>query len=76
MCDDIASISLCGVDSIKTNAIINSKIGTSKCVKIHIGKNYENCYDLKVLEPVMKVYLSDVVCNSGKNAQNIAYKLA
>ena len=84
MVDDIASISLCGIDSIKMNAIINSKIdskklefGPSKCYNIHVGKKVENCCDLKVQGKVMKrkeseVYLGDIICSSGTNDKNIA----
>ena len=42
--DDIASISKCGVDSIITNSVINTKIqakklrfGAAKCHQLHIG---------------------------------------
>ena len=87
MVDDIASISLCGIDSIKMNAIINSKIdskklefGPSKCYNIHVGKKVENCCDLKVQGKVMKrkeseVYLGDIICSSGTNDKNIAKKV-
>ena len=87
MCDDIASISLCGIDSIKTNAIINAKIeskklefGASKCYNIHVGKNEERCCELKVHDSAMKkkdseVYLGDVVCSSGRNDKNIAFRV-
>ena len=61
MCNDIASISLCGVDSIKTNAILDLKIesmklrfGTNKCFNIHIVKSQEKCCDLKVHGTLMK----------------------
>ena len=86
MCDDVASISLCGVDSIKTNAIINAKIeskklefGPSKCFNIHVGKQPEKCCSLKVHDSVMvkkdsEVYLGDVICSSGKNEKNILSK--
>ena len=87
MCDDIASISLCGIDSLKTNAIINAKIeskmmefGASKCYNIHVGKKEERCCELKVHDSVMKkkdseVYLGDVVCSSGRNDKNIAFRV-
>ena len=45
MIDDLASFSLCGTNSIISNAIINAKIackklefGSSKCFNMHIGK--------------------------------------
>ena len=86
MCDDIASISRCGIDSIKTNAIINSKIeskklefGPNKCYNIHVGSNLDNWCNLKVHSSKMvqkdsEVYLGDVICNSGKNEKNITKK--
>ena len=86
MCDDVASISLCGVESIKTNAIINAKIeskklefGPTKCFNIHVGKKTEDCCSLKVhnLDMIRKdseVYLGDVICSSGTNHKNISNK--
>ena len=86
MCDDIASISKCGIDSIKTNAIINAKIeskklefGPNKFYNIHVGKNENLCCNLKVHNSTMKkkdyeTYLGDIICSSGKNEKNIANK--
>ena len=86
MCDDVASISRCGIDSIKTNAIINAKIeskklefGPTKCFQIHVGKNVKACCSLKVHEAEMtrkesEVYLGDTICSSGKNEKNIQNK--
>ena len=83
MCDDVASIAKCGIDSIKTNAIINAKIESkklefshSKCLNIHVGKNAEECCSKKVHNSIMKTaeyeaYLGDVICSSGKNERNI-----
>ena len=56
MIDDVLAISACGNDSVKTNAIIHSKVdtkqlkfGPSKCFKIHIGsKSVNTCPTLKV----------------------------
>ena len=55
MIDDIASISQCGVKSIKANTFINSNIemmkltmNSKKCKKIHMGKSNCMCPDLKV----------------------------
>ena len=57
MIDDVASFSLCGSDSIKINAIINSKIeskklefGPKKCFKVHIGNKPEVCLEQKVYQ--------------------------
>ena len=86
MCDDVASIARCGIDSIKTNAIINSKIvskklelGPTKCFNIHVGGDTGSCCSLKVHDSLMKksnheTYLGDVICNSGSNEKNITSK--
>ena len=58
MIDDILAISDCGNNSVKTNAIIQSKIetkqlrfGPKKCFKMHIGnKALKTCPTLKVHE--------------------------
>ena len=46
MIDDLAAVSLCGFDSVKTSAIINGKINAkrlkfnkNKCVKLHVSKS-------------------------------------
>merc|ERR1712129_138384 len=86
MCDDIASISRCGIDSIKNNAIINAKIeskklqfGPSKGYKIHVGRDSEICCNSKVHNSIMskkqhEVYLGEIICSSGTNDKNIANK--
>ena len=86
MFDDVASIAKCGIDSIKTNAIINAKIeskklefGHTKCYNIHVGKNADECCSKKVHNSIMKTaehetYLGDVICSSGKNERNISNK--
>ena len=83
MIDDLASFIKCGVDSIKTNAIINSKIeskklefGAKKCFNIHIGANIEDCVEqlvhkVKITEKSYETYLGDVVCSSGNNDKNV-----
>ena len=58
MIDDVLAISDCGNNSVKTNAIIQSKIetkqltfGPKKCFKMHIGnKALKTCPTLKVHE--------------------------
>ena len=87
MIDDVGSFAKCGVDSLKTNAIINAKIeskklefGPSKCFNIHIGKNSSKCQSLKVHNSDInrrsyETYLGDVVCNSGSNNLNINNKV-
>ena len=86
MCDDVASVSRCGIESIKTNAIITAKIeskklefGPNKCYNIHVGQNSDDCCTLKVHDYIMKkkeheTYLGDVISSSGKNDKNIEHK--
>ena len=83
MIDDVASFIECGPESLKINAIINSKIeskklefGPSKCVKIHIGNKTDSCIEQKVHEEIVQeksyeTYLGDIVCSSGSNDKNI-----
>ena len=84
MIDDVLAISDCGNESVKMNAIIQSKIETKqlmfgplKCFKMHIGNKCRNtCPTLKVHEHVMETvqkekYLGDVLSNSGKINENI-----
>jgi hypothetical protein len=62
MIDDVLAISECGNESVKMNAIIQSKIETKqlrfgplKCFKMHIGNKCRNtCPTLKVHEHVME----------------------
>ena len=86
MIDDIASFAECNVDSLKTNAIINSKIeskklefGQSKCFTIHIGKYPGKCQNLKVHKNTVtskasEKYLGDIVSSTGNNTENINFK--
>ena len=53
MIDDLLSISECGVESVKSNAFLNSKtnikklqFGGDKCYKLHIGKKKHLCPEL------------------------------
>ena len=50
MIDDVLTISECGLQSVKNNAFVNSKIemkrltfNSEKCKKIHIGKEDKYC---------------------------------
>ena len=82
--DDILSVSICGNDSVKNNAIIHSKVdtkqltfGPSKCFKMHVGGGCVSaCPTLKVhnkeMENVSKEkYLGDFISNDGKIVINI-----
>ena len=87
MIDDIISFSDCGVESLKTNAIINAKIeakklelGPSKCFNIHVGRNSSSCQNLKVhkhdiINKTFETYLGDKVCSSGSNSLNVDNKV-
>ena len=87
MIDDLAAFSVCGTDSIKSNAIINAKIackklefGPSKCFNMHIGKEIQSCTKLKVNDKSTmavkshETYLGEVICTSGSNDRNIQNK--
>ena len=83
--DDVASMSLCGVDSIVTNATINTKIqakklrcGPTKCHQLHIGTKNKFCPSLKVNEndEMEKVsedkYLGEIISDSKTNSKKVA----
>ena len=74
--DDILAIGNCGSDSIKLNAIIQSKMATKKlemgydkCFQIHVGSNSSKvCPKLSVHDEEMKTassekYLGNVINN-------------
>ena len=80
MVDDNLSISKCGINSVKKNAIINSFIETqrltfskNKSVVIHVGRQARcklQCPTLKVHDQDMKTvktqrYLGDIISSSG-----------
>ena len=82
--DDILSVTNCGNESVKANAIIHSKVdtkqlkfGPTKCVKMHVGNDCKNtCPTLKVHDQVMtevnkEKYLGDFLSNDGKININI-----
>ena len=87
MIDDLAAFSVCGKDSIISNAIINAKIaskklefGPAKCFNMHVGKETKSCSKLKVNNnSTMTVkshetYLGEIICTSGSNNKNIQNK--
>ena len=77
MVDDIIAVSNVE-NTTKTNVMINTfieskklKLSESKCFRLHIGKEHENCPSLKVHEHNMKEserekYLGDIVDSNGK----------
>ena len=86
MVDDCLAIAECGVESVKTNAYLNSKIemkklslNEDKCKKIHIGKVNKNCPELRAHDQIMKKateekYLGNYLAESGKDNKNVEYK--
>ena len=55
MIDDLACVSTCGLDTVKTNSYINAKtnlkklqFGPDKCHKMHIGRKKIYCPDLQI----------------------------
>ena len=84
MIDDVLAISSCGNDSVKLNAIVQSKIetkqlmfGTKKSFKLHIeSKCKTSCPTLNVHGQEMKSvdqekYVGDILSNDGKIDKNI-----
>ena len=84
MVDDIITVSLCGSDSIKVNAIVQAKIeckqlelSHNKCYNMHTGKKSQNlCPSLSVHGTKMQNsesqnYLGDILSTSGKINENI-----
>ena len=80
----MAAVSLCGVDSIVTNATINTKIqakklrcGPTKCNQLHVGNNTKFCPNLIVnlndnMEKVNEdKYLGGIISDSGTNNKKI-----
>ena len=76
MIDDAIAVSECGPDSIKVNALIQSKVkmknlrlGHSKCFRMHVGKNKTCCPVLQVRDEIMltserEKYLGDIISSS------------
>ena len=84
MVDDVVTISSCGVDSVKVNAIVQAKVqskqlelGHLKCFNMHIGKKDKHlCPVLKVhgsdmLTSDRERYLGDILTTDGRIDQNI-----
>jgi hypothetical protein len=83
MLDDAIAISECGPESVKVNALIQSKVdmkslrlGHAKCFKMHVGKNAACCPVLKVQDKEMltskrEKYLGDILTNDCKINSNI-----
>ena len=82
--DDALAFSTCGAESVKLNAIIESKfetkrleLGFEKCFQIHVGNKTKKCCPvLKVKNSDMKTassetYLGDVLTSDSKITANI-----
>ena len=83
MIDDAIAITECGPESVKVNALIQSKVdmknlrlGHGKCFKMHVGKNTSCCPILKVQDKNMltssrEKYLGDIITSDCKINSNI-----
>ena len=83
MIDDAIAITECGPESVKVNALIQSKVdmknlrlGHGKCFKMHVGKNTCCCPILKVQDKNMltssrEKYLGDIITSDCKINSNI-----
>ena len=84
MVDDVITISSCGVDSVKSNAIVQAKVQCKqlelshmKCFNMHVGKRTkELCPQLTIhgqnmLLSEKQKYLGDILTTSGKITENI-----
>ena len=84
MIDDVLSVTECGVNSLKMNALVLSKmatkrleLGASKCYQLHVGKTVSTCPSLQVdsglsMEKASKQrYLGDIISTDTKIDANI-----
>ena len=81
--DDVLTITKCSINSLKMNAIVQSKIeckrlelSDTKCFKMHLGKDSSNCSNLQVNnKPMMTTssekYLGDILTCDAKMEENI-----
>ena len=79
MVDDVITVSNCGVESVKMNAIVQSKVeckqlelGHLKCFNMHCGKvSKQSCSQLSIHGKIMLIsdkekYLGDILTTNGK----------
>ena len=89
MVDDYLGIAKCGGDSVDLNIFINTQIemkklefhtpkenGKSKCHKMHIGRQHEDCKTLKVHNTEMQMvshdtYLGDIISKKKYKKQSV-----
>ena len=84
MVDDVITVNNCGVESVKMNAIVQSKVeckqlelGHLKCFNMHCGKlSKQSCPQLSIHGKSMLIsdkekYLGDILTTNGKIHENI-----
>ena len=84
MIDDVITVSNCGADSVKTNAIVQAKVqckqlelGQKKCFNMHAGQKSKHlCPTLSVHGDIMLLsekqkYLGDILTTTGRINENI-----
>ena len=88
MVDDVVDVQKCGVDAVKSNAVVNSfmehkklTLSKSKCHKIHCGKKSLMCPELEVHKETMHVtdedkYLGDHINKNAKHATTVSRRRA
>lgn len=90
MVDDILSVTQCGIECVKSNAIINSfveskklEFADGKCHQIHVGKSKSRniCPELRIHENKMEKsdkekYLGNIITKEGNNVADIEARKA
>ena len=88
MVDDVLGVNQCSKEVVASNATINSfmelnklNLSSTKCSRIHIGKQHLECPEIKVHEDVMKTskkekYLGDMISNDGKLDSTIETRIS
>ena len=86
--DDILAVTSCGINSIKMNAAVQSKVnnkrlelGETKCFQMHVGCVKPQCPTLKVQSLEMSTsnrerYLGDILSTDGKIEENLKERVA
>ena len=81
--DDVFTVTRCSINSIKMNALMQSKVeckklelSDSKCFKMHVGKNNINCPNLQVnnkdmITTTSERYLGDILTSDCKIDENV-----
>ena len=86
MIDDLATVSECGINSVKDNSYVNAMIeqdkqsfNGKKCHQMHVGQSSPCCPILRAHTMEMEIvneekYIGDMVANDGKHSKNIALR--